>query len=63
VGVHVDVPRGHHALFGGYGVLAQVGINFPDTDNLSVLNGNIAVEPGIPCAVDNFAAVNYDVVE
>jgi hypothetical protein len=43
------------------GALAGFGTDFADTCDLAVLDPDIAVEPGIPRAVDESPAMNYDI--
>jgi hypothetical protein len=61
VRVRVDVTRCDHAAFRRNSALAGCGMNLTDAGDFAIFDSHIAVEPGIPRAVDQSAAVNDDV--
>ena len=61
VGMHVDIAGRDHQALGRDRPRAGFGVDFADTGDLAVFDRDITVKPWIARAVDDSAAMNYDI--
>ena len=61
MGMHVDVTRGNHQTLRRDRPRAGFGANLADTGDPAIFDRDIAVNPRVARAVDDSAAMNYNI--